>query len=208
MDTCRARVKRRPCRSCGGVGLLWHNCTPHPLLLMAAHWESNYEHPGITLNGKLPSCGGRHFKLRQSWVCFYKSNCCTYFSHLVLSKFNIFKIKTIQNYSIYFRFRLCLPQCLWCYFVGYPSSPATSHRFCVPTCQPSRPVQPVSFKGMRTGITISPGWAFITVAFCCPARTLPSVQTRLPWWTEAGLFTPCVKCLFGGDSLWSEEKKL
>lgn len=69
----------------------------------------------------------------------------------------------------------------------------------------ARPLHPVSFKGMKTGITISPAWAFIPVAAWCPAQTLPSEQTRLHWWTEAGLFTPRVKVLWGW--LWLSARR-
>lgn len=40
----------------------------------------------------------------------------------------------------------------------------------------------------------------------CPALTLPSEQTRLHWWTRAGLFTPRVKVLWGWLSVSEEEK--
>lgn len=59
------------------------------------------------------------------------------------------------------------------------------------------PLQPASFKRRGSMIAIPPARAFIPVAVCCPAQTLPSKQTTFPWWTEAGLFTPCVKVLSG-----------
>lgn len=58
----------------------------------------------------------------------------------------------------------------------------------------------------------SPERAVVPVAAGRPAQTLPSEQTRLPWWTEAALFTPRVKVLWGwltvrngnnfGDEIW------
>lgn len=90
---------------------------------------------------------------------------------------------------------------------GSPFISSDVTQICVHTCRAARPLHPVFFKDMKTGITISPAWGFIPVAVCCPAQTLPSEQTRLHWWTEAGLFTPCVKVLWGWLTV-SEDGKL
>lgn len=92
------------------------------------------------------------------------------------------------------QFHSCFPQFLWCIFAGHPLCDVS--QICVHSCLEQRDhYTPSPWHEILDHS--SPAWTFVPVAACCPAQTLSSDQTRLHWWTEAGLFISH----FGGDLL-------